>query len=74
VKDARERASIVHRDPIFTIATKSVRPNRRSRFARKFGFGERRRDTNAVIVKIFLLPNSATQSPRARLFHGIIES
>jgi len=74
VRDARERASIVHRDPKFTIATKSVIPNRWQRFARKFGFGERRRDASAVTVKIFLLPKFATQSPRARLFDGIAES
>jgi hypothetical protein len=74
VRDARERASIVDRDPKFTIATKSVSPNRFRRFARKFGFGERRRGANAVIAKIFLLPKFATQSPRARLFDGIAES
>jgi hypothetical protein len=44
------------------------------RFARKFGFGERRRDANAVTAKIFLLPKFATQSPCTRLFDGIAES
>jgi hypothetical protein len=51
-----------------------VSPNRWRRFARKFGFGERWRDAEAVTVKIFLLPKFATQSPRARLFDGMAES
>jgi hypothetical protein len=34
------------------------------RFAKKAGFGERRRDAKPVSMKIFLLPNVTTQSPR----------
>jgi hypothetical protein len=40
--DARERVSIVRGDPKSVVATKSAPANRLSRFAQKFGFGERR--------------------------------
>lgn len=57
-----------------TVATASAHPNRRSRFVRKVRFGARRRDLSAVTVKIFLLPNRATQSPCARHFDAVAES
>jgi hypothetical protein len=56
------------------VTTASALPNRRSRFVRKVRFGARRRDLSAVTVKIFLLPNRATQSPCARHFDAVDES
>jgi hypothetical protein len=38
-----------------------------ARFSQKSGFGERRSDMKPVSMKIFLLPKTATQSPRNTL-------
>jgi hypothetical protein len=46
----------------------------RTRFAQKTGFGERRRDAKPVSTKIFLLPKTATQSPRKVLLADFGES
>jgi len=40
----------------------------------KVRFGARRRGSSAAMMKIFLLPNLATQSPCTGRFHGIAES
>jgi hypothetical protein len=48
--------------------------NQVRRFARKAGFGDRRPAVKAVSMKIFLLPKSATQSPRNALSSALVES
>jgi hypothetical protein len=67
---ARKRAAIVHHKPALHRETKSQLANQRRRFAQKTGFGERRCDAKPVSTKIFLLPKTATQSPRNGLLGG----
>jgi hypothetical protein len=54
--------------------TKTAARISRTRFAQKTGFGERRRDAKPVGMKIFLLPKTATQSPRNALSAVLDES
>jgi hypothetical protein len=58
----------VHRE------TKTAVANQRWRFAQKAGFGERRCGVKPLTVKIFLLPKTATQSPRSVLLAGLDQS
>jgi hypothetical protein len=61
---ACKRAPIIHRAPKLIAHDKNRRPTRFRRFVRKIGFGERRCGAKPLSMKIFLLPNFATQSPR----------
>jgi len=53
---------------------KTAVANQRRRFAQKAGFGERRCGAKPLTMKIFLLPKTATQSPRGVLLVGLDHS
>jgi hypothetical protein len=62
------RQLTVHRE------TKIAAANQGRRFAQKAGFGERRCGAKPLTMKIFLLPKTATQSPRNRPLAGLDQS
>jgi hypothetical protein len=56
----------VHRETKIAVA------NQLRRFGQKAGFGERRSSAKPLTMKIFLLPKTATQSPRSVLLPASI--
>jgi hypothetical protein len=56
------------------IARRNRLANQGRRFAQKAGFGERRCGAKPLTMKIFLLPKTATQSPRSVPLAGLDQS